>query len=63
MQDTLFVTDEAGRKITDPNRQRELRTATGFCSQEAQELHFGVPAGGTAVLTNVTQSAGGGGGV
>jgi len=26
---------------------RELRTATGFCSQEAQELHFGVPVGGT----------------
>ena len=25
---------------------RELRTATGFCSQEAQELHFGVPAAG-----------------
>ncbi|MDR3572721.1 MAG: hypothetical protein P4L50_02575 [Anaerolineaceae bacterium] len=27
-QDTLYVTDKAGRKITDPNRQRELRTAT-----------------------------------
>ncbi|HWR98888.1 MAG TPA: CRTAC1 family protein [Candidatus Methanoperedens sp.] len=26
---------------------RELRTATGFCAQEAPELHFGVPAGGT----------------
>jgi enediyne biosynthesis protein E4 len=26
---------------------RELRTATGFCAQEAQELHFGVPAAGT----------------
>ena len=26
---------------------RELRTATGFCSQEGQELHFGVPVGGT----------------
>jgi hypothetical protein len=26
---------------------RELRTATGFCAQEAQELHFGVPASGT----------------
>jgi len=26
---------------------RELRTATGFCAQEAQELHFGVPVGGT----------------
>jgi hypothetical protein len=26
---------------------RELRTATGFCSQEAQELHFGVPSAGT----------------
>jgi hypothetical protein len=26
---------------------RELRTATGFCAQEGQELHFGVPAGGT----------------
>jgi hypothetical protein len=26
---------------------RELRTATGFCSQEAQEAHFGVPASGT----------------
>lgn len=25
---------------------RELRTATGFCAQEAPELHFGVPAGG-----------------
>jgi len=24
---------------------REMRTATGFCAQEAQELHFGVPAG------------------
>jgi [glutamine synthetase] adenylyltransferase / [glutamine synthetase]-adenylyl-L-tyrosine phosphorylase len=28
VQDTFYVTDEAGRKITDPNRQRELRTAT-----------------------------------
>ncbi len=28
VQDTLYVTDEAGRKITDPDRQRELRTAT-----------------------------------
>ncbi len=26
---------------------RELRTATGFCAQEGQELHFGVPAAGT----------------
>jgi hypothetical protein len=32
---------------------RELRTATGFCAQEAQELHFGVPAAGTfAVVVN-----------
>ena len=28
VQDMLYVTDEAGNKITDPNRQRELRTAT-----------------------------------
>ena len=26
---------------------RELRTATGFCAQEGQELHFGVPAAGS----------------
>jgi hypothetical protein len=26
---------------------RELRTATGFCAEEAQELHFGVPAAGS----------------
>ncbi len=28
VEDTLYVTDKAGRKITDSNRQRELRTAT-----------------------------------
>jgi glutamate-ammonia-ligase adenylyltransferase len=28
VQDTLYVTDEAGNKITSPDRQRELRTAT-----------------------------------
>jgi hypothetical protein len=27
--------------------QREMQTATGFCSQEAQELHFGLDASGT----------------
>ncbi len=28
VRDTLFVTDDNGQKITDPNRQRELRAAT-----------------------------------
>lgn len=52
VQDTLFVTDEAGRKITDPNRQRELRTATVLIKHfshllplspnpESALLHFG----------------------
>jgi glutamate-ammonia-ligase adenylyltransferase len=52
VQDTLYVTDEAGRKITDPNRQRELRTATVLIKHfshllplspnpESALLHFG----------------------
>jgi len=51
-QDTLYVTDETGRKITDLNRQRELRTATVLIKHfshllplspnpESALLHFG----------------------
>ncbi len=37
---------------------RELRTATGFCAQEGQELHFGVaPAGTFDVVVNFPSGA------
>ena len=52
VQDTLYVTDENGNKITDPSRQRELRTTTVLIKHfshllplspnpESALLHFG----------------------
>jgi glutamate-ammonia-ligase adenylyltransferase len=52
IQDTLYVTDENGHKITDPTRQRELRTTTVLIKHfshllplspnpESALLHFG----------------------
>lgn len=39
-QDLLFVTDENGNKITDPNRQRELRAATVLIKHFTHLLPF-----------------------
>jgi [glutamine synthetase] adenylyltransferase / [glutamine synthetase]-adenylyl-L-tyrosine phosphorylase len=40
VQDTLFVTDENGRKITDPAKQRELRVATVLIKHFTHLLPF-----------------------
>jgi len=40
VQDTLFVTDENGRQITDPEKQRELRTATVLIKHFTHLLPF-----------------------